>query len=208
MFLFTYQNGLETANSEFMAAFTNMVDSILKAKDWYQRMDADNGYNLIAFNNDTMNIINCKKGITYSLMADTIKFNDEDRTNVVVSNMDSSLIFTSLKTNKQCRLNTPAANSEFYGSWSANYYGANVTVTFNPNGNGFMSAKYGYQKTSQSYPWKVKDGKLNFLTPNSWDPFEFISDDHFSLVDYERTNWNFYRIKKATPKNAEEILFE
>ncbi len=208
LFTYVYQKEMDSANAQFLAVYTPLVDSVLSMREWHQRTDVENGYHLFAFANDTMRIINCKKGVPYTLKGDTITFKDENNTQVIVSAEDSTLIFSSLKSEKQCTFNTPTLRSKFFGQWTMQYYVIDATITFYPSGKSRVYAKRGYNKVDEYYTWTVKENKLRFLSQDYWDSYTFISDNHIRDVDRDGATWNFYRLRKATPQNIEDVLFE
>ena len=82
-FLTAYDSVVAPKNADFEDTFENLVRTILNKKAWYKEKDPSKYY-LYSLAEDSLNVLNCKEKISYTLHWDTIFFSDNDHTTAIV----------------------------------------------------------------------------------------------------------------------------
>ena len=172
-----FQNTKNTKCPEFTQAYEASIRAFFKKNAWYREKDRS-GYYLYSFEDDSLNVLNCKEKVAYRLHLDTMFFADKDQTAAIISiSADSILTLTNVEDNDMTGTYRVAKFTDLIrGSWTYNakktYSGKwkSSWISYKENGRytGEEWQDGWYTKISGTYKFKrVNDSTYNVIFDNA-----------------------------------------
>ncbi len=200
LFHSTYRESIKAVVDEYSQQCASIINEQFNKLEWYQKKGSTNGYHLFSFKNDSLFIINCKKGVSYSFLGDTICFDDDNKTKKVISIDGDNIIFESLESDKKSTMVPPEERAKFFGNWSWGDSDFSLPLTLSSNGSFSLNLqKVGRGKMTGS--WYIKNGKIKIGSFDA-EPYRIINNNHIACSRGLR----MYRITKDFPSSLEDIF--
>lgn len=191
LFYDVFQKETQAMNDAYQEAYAKFIENALTNGEWYKPC-IKSGWYIYSFKEGKFNIVGSKNAIDYSLSSDTIFFNDDEKTVVVVDfgyYGTNSFTMKDVKTNESVSFERPTDRGKICGSW---YY-SGVNCTIKNNGKLVFGAL--------TYNWKLTNGAF-LLNGSNAGKITIKDIDHFT-VGYEK--WS--RTYKKGPSSV-SFLFD
>lgn len=193
-----FQKETQAMNDAYQEAYAKFIENALTNGEWYKPC-IKSGWYIYSFKEGKFNIVGSKDTIDYSLVSDTIFFNDAEQTVVVVDfgyYGTNSFTMKDVKTNESVSFERPTDRSKICGSWYTNTI---ISASFIMKNNGkYVVTMYGYTNTCN---WKYSNGMFTWCDGTK-AKLTFKDIDHFT-IGKER----FSRTYKKGPSSV-SFLFD
>lgn len=194
-----FQKETQAMNDAYQEAYAKFIENALTNGEWYKPC-IKSGWYIYSFKEGKFNIVGSKDTIDYSLVSDTIFFNDAEQTVVVVDfgyYGTNSFIMKDVKTNESVSFKRPTDRGKMCGSWYHNEY-----WSYNLKNNGkFVSKSPFFGSSTSTNNWEFSDGTITW--PNGEKgKVTFTDIDHVKVG-----NEKYSRIYKKGPSSV-SFLFD
>lgn len=198
-----YDNTTQKTFEEYKSKISLLIDEAINGNLWVKEGEKNTSFYLVKFENNSFKAINCRGEITYKLVADTLKFNDKNNTNIILEiTSNKKMILTDVDHKSQSVYHLAELKDEIIGRWKKPYWEPVCLFTDGScviEGNGYYSGHGSYT---------FKDNVLNMgfagaskITMNNIDGFT-SGGSYFFGQSY------FTRIKSKLPENVDFLFKE
>ena len=197
LFYTTYKNATDSIIEEYNDAYSDAIRSILESDFWYKPCIKE-GYYVYTFKDDNFQIVGCKDGIDYEINVDTLVFDDDDQSRLVISfSGESEFSLLDVNSKESVVLEKADDRAKLCGIWSGKVDGWSVSYTIKSNG----KASFSILGQTQSQRWDLNEDGVKFDNYNR-DKYSFKNINSVNIGGV-----NLYRTTRNLPKSV-AFLFD